>query len=95
MSDLVPQAAIDAATAALNREGGEPGNSIHSWRCEDTDRHPQPCDCARVTARIMLEAAAPHIAAQALRDAADSESYYDAHSRGLLRDRADSIEGRA
>lgn len=29
----------------VNREGGEPGNSLHSWRCEDSERYPAPCTC--------------------------------------------------
>ena len=31
-------------------EGGGPGNSIHSWRCEYPDRY-GPCDCVAETVR--------------------------------------------
>jgi hypothetical protein len=49
-------AAIEAATKVLNDEGGRPGHSIHSWRCEYPDQY-GACDCARVLVRLMLEAA--------------------------------------
>jgi hypothetical protein len=40
--------------AVLNREGCAPGSSLHSWRCEDKDRYPEPCDCV---ARVVDELA--------------------------------------
>jgi hypothetical protein len=51
------EAAVRAAAKVLLDEGGGPGNSIHSWRCEYPDRF-RPCDCVNEIARAMLEAAA-------------------------------------
>lgn len=58
----VSDKAVDAAAKALTDEGGGPGYSIHSWRCDHPDRFGE-CDCVRETARIMLAAAAPFIGA--------------------------------
>lgn len=47
-----------AAAKALLDEGGGPGNSFHSWRCEYPDRY-GPCDCVQEVADSILAVAAP------------------------------------
>jgi len=39
----------------LRAEGGDPGNSLHSWRCEYPD-HYGKCDCLEQTADEILAA---------------------------------------
>jgi hypothetical protein len=56
----IPDEAVEAASKALIDEGGAPGNSIHSWRCEYPDRYGE-CDCVEVTARAALVAARPYL----------------------------------
>jgi hypothetical protein len=48
-----PSAAVLAAE--LLAEGGGPGNSIHSWRCDYPDRY-GPCSCVAETANVMSTA---------------------------------------
>lgn len=64
----------------LNDEGCQPGSSMHSWRCEDKDRYPEPCTCVAEAADQILIAASwsavgPAVVARirrnALRDAAE------------------------
>lgn len=42
----------------LSAEGGEPGSSIHGWRCEYPDRY-GPCECVDEVARAQLAAILP------------------------------------
>jgi hypothetical protein len=44
----------------LTDEGGAPGNSLHSWRCEYPDRYGE-CDCLTGTAESILAALRPTI----------------------------------
>ena len=37
---------VKAGTEVLIAQGGAPGASIHSWRCEDRESYPEPCTCA-------------------------------------------------
>ena len=39
----------------INDEGGAPGNSLHSWRCEYPDRY-GACGCVDQTAQMILDA---------------------------------------
>jgi hypothetical protein len=55
---VVTDEAVEAAAQTINDEGGQPGHSIHSWRCEHPDRYGE-CDCVRQIARAVLETAAP------------------------------------
>ena len=54
--------AVEAAAQALSDEGGDPGNSIHSWRCEHPDRYGD-CTCLRETAHEQMRRAIPHLLA--------------------------------
>jgi hypothetical protein len=47
--------AVERVVRVINREGGEPGNSIHSWRCEYPDRYGK-CDCVEQIAMMILAA---------------------------------------
>lgn len=47
---------VEAAAKALTAEGAAPGSSIHSWRCEYSDRYGE-CGCVHETAGIILAAA--------------------------------------
>jgi hypothetical protein len=51
MSRLTPAEVI---TTAISDEGGRPGSSIHSWRCE-YDRY-GPCDCVAFVANEVVAA---------------------------------------
>ena len=68
MSELVTDAMVEVARALLAAEGADSQDGWHSWRCFDTARYPEPCDCTAQAARSALEAVAPAIAAEALRD---------------------------
>ena len=46
--------AREVIAATLIAEGGAPGNSLHSWRCEYPDRY-GPCDCVPETAGVVLD----------------------------------------
>jgi hypothetical protein len=53
-------AEIRAGEAALIAEGGAPGSSLHSWRCEYPDRDGRAvphCDCVVTTVEEILKAA--------------------------------------
>jgi hypothetical protein len=50
----VYDADVDIIAAIINREGGEPGNSIHGWRCEYPERY-GPCDCVRTIAEEIVK----------------------------------------
>lgn len=94
MSELVTDAMVEAARALLAAEGADSQDGwLHSWRCFDKVRYPEGCACTAQAARSALEAAAPLVAANALRDAAifpGSQLSYAA--REWLRARADEIE---
>lgn len=49
------EAQVAAAMEALISEGGSPGNSIHSWRCEHPDMYGS-CDCAAEAAKAIANA---------------------------------------
>lgn len=53
-------ALVKKAADALRAEGADPGNGIHSWRCEDKERYPEPCSCVEDCARAVLDVAANH-----------------------------------
>mgnify|MGYP003562477817 CR=1 FL=1 len=65
MSELVTDAMVEAARVLLAAEGADSQDGWHSWRCFDTLRYPEPCDCTAQAARSALEDAAPAIAAKA------------------------------
>ena len=94
MSELITDAMVEVARALLAAEGADSQDGwLHSWRCFDKVRYPEPCDCTAQAARSALEVVAPLIAAKALRDAAifpGSQLSYAA--REWLRARADEIE---
>lgn len=50
---------VEAGTEILNREGGRPGSDIHSWRCADKERHPEPCTCSEEVVAEILAAVLP------------------------------------
>ena len=53
-----PAEYIDAVAplieAELLAEGGGPGDSLHSWRCEYPEMY-GPCDCLKETARDLVD----------------------------------------
>lgn len=53
----VPLSDDDAQLIAgvINREGAEPGNSIHGWRCSYPDRYGL-CDCVDLVAKEIIAA---------------------------------------
>ena len=68
----ISKEAIEAAEKSLRDEGlDDVGNPPHGWRCEYPDLYPGYCTCVTDLARAALEAAAPLLMAQALRDSAD------------------------
>lgn len=44
---------VEALVAWLVEQGGSPGSSLHSWRCEHPDRYGE-CDCLTESARDLL-----------------------------------------
>ena len=66
---------VEAGAKALADEGGLPGSSIHSWRCEYPDRY-GPCDCVPQTVVEILAAVVPLIREQI---AADIEAVRASH----------------
>lgn len=55
--------AVGAGARALAAEGGGPGDSIHSWRCEHPDRYPGACECVPGVTVEVLRAAWPILSA--------------------------------
>lgn len=49
------EATVATVVQVINEEGGEPGNGLHSWRCEYPDRYGK-CDCVELTAQMILAA---------------------------------------
>lgn len=66
MSEHYTDEDVQAVAKILSDEGGNPGSSLHSWRCEYDDE----CDCLPSTAHFILDAVAKKIAARTLRQAA-------------------------
>lgn len=67
---------IAVVVKVLVDEGGTPGSSLHSWRCEHPDRY-GPCNCLEQTAEEIVKALEPlarqsaaAVARKALHDAA-------------------------
>ena len=58
---------VEAGAKALADEGGLPGCSIHSWRCEYPDLY-GPCDCVPETVVEILAAVEPLIRREVLAD---------------------------
>lgn len=54
MTYVPPEADIKTVVRVLAEEGGSPGNSVHSWRCEQPARFGD-CDCLRYIAIRILE----------------------------------------
>jgi hypothetical protein len=48
-------ATVQLVADAISREGGEPGNSLHGWRCEYPDRYGK-CECLNQVATGILAA---------------------------------------
>lgn len=46
---------IAVIARVISRVGGDPGNSIHGWRCEHPERYGK-CDCVEQIARTILAA---------------------------------------
>ena len=87
----IPNAAVEAAARAAYEDGFlRHAKHYYPLTWEEIG------DGARESWRAIVRAAAPHIAAQALRDAADDDFTAAAHIRRVgylrLRDRADRIE---
>lgn len=81
----ISKEAIEAAEKSLRDEGlDDVGNSPHGWRCEYPDLYPGYCTCVTDLARAALEAAAPLLMAQTLREAAD-DAFKDKSTQGLAR----------
>lgn len=57
MSDLRKKLA-----KVINDCGGEPGSSLHSWRCEDKERYPEECLCVAYVVDEMLPIIEQHYA---------------------------------
>lgn len=55
LSELVP-----VVKEFLRYEGGEPGCSMHSWRCEHPDRY-GPCTCLEDVSTQLLAALRAHL----------------------------------
>ena len=60
---------VEAGAKALADEGGLPGSSIHSWRCEEPDRYGGgpiefQCDCVAQTVVEIIAAVEPLIREQ-------------------------------
>ena len=52
-----PDEMVQRVAAVINREGGEPDHSIHSWRCQYPDAYGMgPCTCVADLARMILDA---------------------------------------
>ena len=49
------EAAEQLIAQTISEQGGDPGSSIHSWRCEYPDRYGN-CDCVEQAARAILAA---------------------------------------
>lgn len=49
--------AAEVLAKTLTDEGGAPGSSLHSWRCEHPDRYGE-CSCVLEVAREQVEALA-------------------------------------
>ena len=50
---------IQRAVTVMEDEGLLPGSGLHSWRCEDKDRYPEPCTCVAELAEAVLAAVLP------------------------------------
>lgn len=71
---------VEAVAHVINDEGGQPGSSLHSWRCEYPDRY-GPCDCVEQTAEAIIAAVEPLIReriAQQIEEFADDWSDWSA-----------------
>lgn len=66
MSDISPEI-VKTAAATLVAEGGAPGSSIHSWRCEHPERYGS-CNCVTMTVEEILKAVEPLMRAEILRE---------------------------
>lgn len=51
---------IEIIKRILLNEGGAPGSSLHSWRCEYPDRFPNYCTCLEDIAEEIAEALENH-----------------------------------
>lgn len=49
---------VEIVARVINDNGGQPGNSIHGWRCQYPDQYGK-CDCVEQTAREILAALDP------------------------------------
>lgn len=47
--------AVEVVAKVISEEGGEPGSSLHSWRCEYPDRYGE-CSCVAETAEEIVKA---------------------------------------
>lgn len=47
--------AAEVVAKVINEEGGAPGSSLHSWRCEYPDRYGE-CSCVAETAEEVVKA---------------------------------------
>jgi len=83
VSDIViPEEAVEAAAKAILDEGGAPGHSLHSWRCERPDRFGE-CGCVEQTAREVLVAALPALRRQWAEEVALAIEAYRDRPRSL------------
>lgn len=47
---------LEIVVRELLANGAAPGQGMHSWRCEDKERYPDPCTCVEETAADILAA---------------------------------------
>lgn len=66
MSDISPEI-VKTAAATLVAEGGAPGSSLHSWRCEHPERYGS-CNCVTMTVEEIIKAIEPLMRAEILRE---------------------------
>lgn len=82
---------------ALRAEGGDPGSSIHGWRCAYPDRY-GPCDCLAESAAGILAAIRPLIEAEVRAEAdglADALDIARAERAGLREAVARELDAKA
>lgn len=54
MSGVDRAALVERVVAVIEREGGRPGEGLHSWRCEWPLPSDPPCNCIDQVARIIV-----------------------------------------
>jgi len=95
MSDFTDED-VRAAVAELLANGAAPGQGMHSWRCEDKERYPEPCTCVDEAARRILAAVLPKYAKRVREDMGlDAEQYRLGWEKGNQRGRVEALVAEA